>query len=214
MCCSHWFWFSLLFIFIFSHTTFTLFHTIPSVSSIQYLIPPSNIFGLSLSLSLSRSLYLWIVCFRSVSLAYVLHSLFCVGLEQFHHPFMFGYGDVPNCSGVSGALEGTSFQNHRPQRTHQASYAKRKSRRRSVGHFIGEHIVDSQSRTLCIYLARAIHCILFKPLNNKIQSSKQKQITRFPKFPSEKTWPPLENVLFLFFTRIGKALLFYLKVDL
>jgi hypothetical protein len=106
---------------------------------------------------------------------------------------MFGNGGVPpNCSGVSGALEGTSFQNHRPQRTHQIAYAKRKSRRRSVGHFIGEHIADSQSHILCIYLARAINCFLFKPLNTKKKSStiETKQITRFPKISKQKDMTP------------------------
>ena len=34
---------------------------------------------------------------------------------------------VNQCSGISGALEGSSFQNHSLQRTHQAAYAKRES---------------------------------------------------------------------------------------
>jgi len=157
MCCSHWFWFSLLFLFLFSPT-----HLNPHTHSRPP--HPSNNFSISVhslwSLSLSRSLTLVHVCFfvpcRSLTVSFPL-------LRWTFSPFHSCLEMVlsPNCSGVSGALEGTSFQNHRPQRTHQTAYAKRKSRRRPVGHFIGEHIVDSQSRTLCIYLARAIHCILF-----------------------------------------------------
>ena len=43
---------------------------------------------------------------------------------------IFGCGAIP---GVSGTLEGPSFQNHGPQRTHQTAYAKRESRCRSAG---------------------------------------------------------------------------------
>ena len=66
MCCPHWFWFSLLFYFYFLPHTLLFIQTFPSVSSIQYLRPPSILFGLSLSLSHTLSLsdfHSWIVCF-------------------------------------------------------------------------------------------------------------------------------------------------------
>jgi hypothetical protein len=81
MCCSHWFWFSLLFLFLFSPTHLNPHTHIPIRSirptSSQY---PSILFGLSHSLSLS-------VCFLfSFRVARLLfHSLFCVDLEHFHH---------------------------------------------------------------------------------------------------------------------------------
>ena len=65
--------------------------------------------------------------FCSVSLAY-----FFLRPSELLYPrtLIFGCGAIP---GVSGTLEGPSFQNHGPQRTHQTAYAKRESRCRSAG---------------------------------------------------------------------------------
>lgn len=192
------------FYFYFLPHTLIHTHTFPSVPSVQHLL---NIRPFSLvSLTLSRSLFVFY--FRSVSLAYCFTPSFALTWNIFTIPFMFGNGGVPpNCSGVSGALEGTSFQNHRPQRTHQTAYAKRKSRRRSVGHFIGEPIVDSQSRTLCIYLARAINCILFQTAQQQ-NSTTETNNTISKYFRAKRHDPHWKTFYFSFFTKIGKAIFF------
>lgn len=197
MCCSHWFWFSLLFLFLFSPTHLNPHtHTFPSVPSVQHLLNIRSFSLVSLTLSLALCLFFY---FRSVSLAYCFTPSFALTWNIFTIPFMFGNGGVPpNCSGVSGALEGTSFQNHRPQRTHQTAYAKRKSRRRSVGHFIGEPIVDSQSRTLCIYLARAINCILFQTAQQQ-NSTTETNNTISKYFQAKRHDPHWKTFYFSFF---------------
>ena len=116
--CSHWFWFSFIICFFFSLSLlFTkylaLFHPNPH---------PFRSARRPVLLSLCD-----FIDFCSVSLAY-----FFLRPSELLYPrtLIFGCGAIP---GVSGTLEGPSFQNHGPQRTHQTAYAKRESRCRSAG---------------------------------------------------------------------------------
>lgn len=86
----------------------------------------------SLSLSLSRFSLLIYILLRVAG--FPLFPLFFLRPPGTCCPLLrFAAKILRHCSGVSGALEGPSFQNHCPQRTHQTAYAKRESRRRTVG---------------------------------------------------------------------------------
>lgn len=179
--------------FYFFQTTFFLIQHIPILSDPPSFFarhPISILFGLSLSVTLSFSLshftygfffYLNFFFFPFRVARFLFHSLFCVGLElPSIHDWMWR-------SGVSGALKGPSFQNHRSQRTHQTAYAKRKSRRRSVGNLIGEFSVDSHLLPLYLFRSRYQNCIsLIRSAKKKIQSSKTKENHDFQSFQAKR----------------------------
>lgn len=127
----------ILFYYLFFISSFFFFtnpfilHPIQLILSVVHRFIPTcphptifcpSIHSLTLNLGLTLS--------RSTSLKFLDLFLFRVRSLDFLRP---PGTRVANCSGVSGALEGPSFQNHSPQRTHQTAYAKRESRCGSVG---------------------------------------------------------------------------------
>lgn len=172
-------------IFIFSKQPFSLSNTFLSFPTLHRFLPviQSRFFLVSLTLSVTLSFslshftygfFFYLNFFFPFRVArFLFHSLFCVGLElPSIHDWMWR-------SGVSGALKGPSFQNHRSQRTHQTAYAKRKSRRRSVGNLIGEFSVDSHLLPLYLFRSRHQNCIslIRSAKKKKFNHRKQKRIT-------------------------------------